>query len=113
MDSRYDVVRDELGARRRQLLGQVGKEEQGLRHQNAPLDPNSIERANQLDNDDVLAALDASGRQELIDISAALMRIEDGSYGTCAECDEPISSARLKALPTAATCVRCADEAES
>jgi len=71
MDSRYDGVRDELGARRRQLLGQVGKEEQGLRHQNAPLDPNSIER------------------------------------------DEPISSARLKALPTAATCVRCADEAES
>jgi len=45
-------------------------------------------------------------------LSAALDRLNDGAYGTCVECEEPISPARLQALPEVQTCVRCQDRIE-
>src|SRR6059036_3059030 len=45
-------------------------------------------------------------------LSAALDRLNDGEYGTCVECEEPISPARLRALPEVQTCVRCQDRIE-
>jgi DnaK suppressor protein len=40
-------------------------------------------------------------------VSEALQRIEDGSYGTCAECDAQISEKRLAAIPWAKYCIQC------
>lgn len=45
-------------------------------------------------------------------LSAALDRMNEGEYGTCVECDEPISLARLDAMPEVQTCVRCQDRLE-
>ena len=39
--------------------------------------------------------------QMIADIDQALMRIEEGSYGTCARCGKLIDERRLEALPTA------------
>ena len=38
---------------------------------------------------------------------AALHRIREGTYGICAECEEPISAKRLAAVPWAALCIHC------
>lgn len=46
------------------------------------------------------------------DLTAALARLDDGTYGLCAQCDEPISVARLKARPEATLCLACAEHAE-
>jgi len=43
----------------------------------------------------------------LREISDALQRIEQGNYGTCLECEEPISVKRLNAVPWARYCVTC------
>jgi DnaK suppressor protein len=43
----------------------------------------------------------------LREVSDALVRIEHGTYGVCAECEEPISAKRLDALPWARYCVTC------
>jgi len=43
----------------------------------------------------------------LREIDEALERIEDGTYGICLECDEPISPKRLEAVVWARYCVRC------
>ena len=45
-------------------------------------------------------------------LSAALERLKTGDYGTCVECEETISPARLQALPEVTTCVRCQDRLE-
>ncbi len=45
-------------------------------------------------------------------LSLALDRLSQGQYGTCVECEEPISAARLQALPEVQTCVRCQDRLE-
>jgi len=43
----------------------------------------------------------------LREISGALRRIEQGTYGECRECGEPISIKRLEAVPWARYCVTC------
>ena len=42
-------------------------------------------------------------------ISAALHRIEDGSFGECDVCSEPIPEKRLEAMPLCILCVLCAE----
>jgi DnaK suppressor protein len=43
----------------------------------------------------------------LMQVDAALRRIEDGEFGICLECEEPISPKRLAAVPWATYCLRC------
>lgn len=43
----------------------------------------------------------------LREISDALLRIEQDTYGVCLECEEPISTKRLDAVPWARYCVHC------
>jgi len=45
--------------------------------------------------------------KQLRDARAALHRIEEGSFGTCRECDEDIHPKRLAAVPWATFCIRC------
>ena len=46
------------------------------------------------------------------DIRAALARVESGDYGVCAHCEEAISPRRLAAVPWAALCIHCQEEAD-
>ena len=43
----------------------------------------------------------------LREVDAALVRIEDGSYGVCAQCGSVISPQRMEARPVSALCVKC------
>jgi DnaK suppressor protein len=45
-------------------------------------------------------------------VRAALVRIQDGSFGTCMHCDEEVSPKRLKAVPWAPFCIRCQELAD-
>ena len=45
-------------------------------------------------------------------LADALERLNEGEYGVCVECSEPIPPARLRALPEVQTCVRCQDRLE-
>lgn len=41
-------------------------------------------------------------------VERALVRIEDGTYGVCESCGQPIPLARLEVLPYSTECVSCA-----
>jgi DnaK suppressor protein len=47
-------------------------------------------------------------QQRLVEIEAAVGRLDSGTYGICEGCGEEIGDARLTARPVAATCIRCA-----
>ena len=49
---------------------------------------------------------------ELRNVRAAIRRIEEGSFGTCQECDEDIHPKRLAAVPWATFCIRCQEAAD-
>jgi DnaK suppressor protein len=45
-------------------------------------------------------------------ITEALRRIEEGNYGECESCEEPIELRRLQARPTTTLCIACKEEEE-
>ena len=55
-----------------------------------------------------LDALVNQARAHLAEIDAAITRLEDGTYGVCERCGQPISDARLRARPVARACITCA-----
>lgn len=49
---------------------------------------------------------------EVTEIRQALGRVDDGTWGTCTGCGEPIAPQRLNARPWAERCVRCQERVE-
>ncbi len=45
-------------------------------------------------------------------IEKALKKIEEGEFGVCEECEEPISLKRLEARPETELCIRCKEDQE-
>jgi RNA polymerase-binding transcription factor DksA len=58
-----------------------------------------------------VAALVIQVQGHLVEVEAAMQRLERGTYGTCERCGQPIAWARLEARPAARTCIRCASTA--
>jgi RNA polymerase-binding protein DksA len=56
--------------------------------------------------------LEENSEHVLGEIDAALKRIEEGTYGTCTNCDRPIPVERLEALPWATLCIDCQRDRE-
>ncbi len=75
------------------------------------LDQSSVGRLSRMDALQQQAmAQSTRERTELMQrrVAAALRRCDDGSYGYCADCDEPIDPRRLEFDPTATLCITCA-----
>jgi len=68
----------------------------------------SKEMAKELEDSEVVDALGNEAREEIAKISAALLRLDNGRYGICSECAEPIEAARMKVYPYADECIECA-----
>lgn len=101
----YEALRAELVARIDALSTRADNIEDDLRK---PGDRDWVERATEIENNEVLDSLDDLTREEIAGLRHAVARIDDGSYGRCEQCGGDISYARLEALPATATCVRCA-----
>ena len=52
-------------------------------------------------------ALRGNAQELLEQVEAALKRLDEGRYGACARCGQPIGSDRLEALPYAIYCITC------
>lgn len=51
-------------------------------------------------------------REKLHNIDEALLKIKEGEYGICEECEEDIPLGRLKVMPFARYCVKCKADIE-
>lgn len=58
-------------------------------------------------------ALDKGASAEIKNLKKALDRIENGTYGRCRVCNEPIETGRLKAYPEAELCATHAKKQSS
>jgi DnaK suppressor protein len=101
-------AREILHRRRAELVDRRERLARHTRHREEPLPPDFAEQAVELENGETLVALDRECNAELREIERALRRIEDGSYGDCTDCGEPIAAQRLQALPAASQCIDCA-----
>lgn len=97
------------------LEAQLAELEQRLENIEAdldePHDPNSSERAVQMEDDDALEGQARVISRAIGSTRRALDRIAAGTYGVCVECGARIALGRLEARPEAALCILCASEA--
>jgi RNA polymerase-binding protein DksA len=103
--SDYSDLEDQLKERLASLLERAEVIEDDLRH---PLEADSSEQAVDLADDEALEGVDDVLRAEIGQVRMALLRIENGTYGTCANCGKQIARGRLEARPIATRCIDCA-----
>jgi len=101
--------RDKLLVRREGLVGQVQAAEAYSRERDAEATQDPADMAANAYTKELMMSMSTNDRQLLEMIDAALNRIEDGQYGKCIHCGQPILEKRLEAVPWARYCLRCAD----
>ncbi len=112
---RLEIHRQALVALRERLRGNVVQTADAALSssiETASASPDTADRASETVEQDLALGLLGSAAGRLDQIDAALERIEDGSYGRCAECETEIPAARLEAIPYATCCVECAAQRE-
>ncbi len=104
--------RDSLDVKRREMLSLY---EHDVHAGQESTDDNSddfADRANNSYNRELMFSLSANEREMLIRIEEATKRLDEGGYGRCTHCNEPIGLPRLKALPWAGYCIVCQEREE-
>jgi len=84
--------------------------------QTIELDQTRVGRLSRMDALQAQAMSKETGRrrrQKLLQIEAALRRIEHDEYGYCQECGDEIAPALLNVDPAVSLCIRCAEAGEA
>jgi DnaK suppressor protein len=101
-----DDYKSLLEAREAELLDALRRSDP-ISYQRTPEAEEEAQRTAEQD----MAVQDRNRTVEMLrQIRAALDRIKDGSYGTCASCEQEIELKRLNAIPWAEYCVRCQEQ---
>jgi DnaK suppressor protein len=106
---RVRVFRDKLLERREGLVGQVQEAELYSRERDSEATQDPADMAANAYTKELLVSMSDNDRQLLRLIDEALDRIEDGEYGKCVRCGNPVPEKRLEAVPWARHCLPCQD----
>jgi DnaK suppressor protein len=101
-----------LRARRREMQGEVRHGIRNGRTDRSTQGGDHIDRSDAHSQGDIDLALLQMRADTLTRIDAALRRLEEGRYGSCAECAKEIAERRLLALPFAVRCQACEEKRE-
>ncbi|MCE8015895.1 TraR/DksA family transcriptional regulator [Halomonas sp. MCCC 1A17488] len=99
-----------LEALRDELIERVDRYKVHKMRLENPLDRDMEEQAIELENEDVIDALEDEAEEELGQVLHALERIEEGEGELCERCGEPIDPRRIEAIPYATLCLDCAEQ---
>ena len=106
---RVKVYRDRLLDRREGLVGQVMEAEQYSRERDSEATQDPADMAANAYTKELLFSMSANDRRLLELIDEALERMNEGDYGMCVNCGEPVLDKRLEAVPWSRSCLRCQD----
>lgn len=110
-DRRHDVLKRMLRDRQQDIRTRL----RSLREM-MPSRETEVRDAEELSMEDFVRDMDVAlivmESETLRRIDEALVRLEEGTYGLCASCEETIAEARLKALPFATLCRDCQEREE-
>jgi len=98
------LLAQKLEEERAQVLLEIERQREALRTE---VDPDTDEGDPDLVEREKVMALVQSLERRLESIDYALRQAQQGNYGICERCGEPIDPARLEAVPEATLCVRC------
>jgi len=105
----------ELDTFRKNLKARQAELSQGRRNREAVAIQTSADELDRIqhaqERDYAMGALDRDSLRSR-EITAALERIDDGTFGICLNCEEEIAPKRLAAVPWTALCIVCQEVAE-
>nr|WP_240938168.1 TraR/DksA C4-type zinc finger protein [Nocardioides sp. JQ2195] len=105
LNDHADRLRQELLEQEEELAGLMKDAGDGAGHDQADMGATSFERDQEL-------IVVNNARDMLAQIERALERIDDGTYGVCESCGNPIGKMRLMAFPRATLCMSCKQREE-
>jgi DnaK suppressor protein len=105
-----NVIKKQLETQKEELEQRLGALTKDLHHRDEAMSADFAEQSTEMENYEVLVALDKEGRHELEQIESALRRIDDKRYGQCTQCRGNIGEKRLQAIPHAALCMDCSSQ---
>jgi DnaK suppressor protein len=105
---RLDVFKKQLEERQKELRHLVSRtEEDGRSTDGNDVAQDIVDRASSSYQKEFLFHHSNSVRGMLQNVENALSRINEGSYGECANCGNEIEPKRLEAVPWARHCLKC------
>jgi DnaK suppressor protein len=102
-----ESYRERLLDKQRELLTGIVRIQLDGRHADNAGAQDMADQADSCYTKEFLFQQSSSARDLLILVQAALRREEDGEFGLCVECGEPVQKKRLEAVPWAGHCVGC------
>lgn len=105
LDARYRPMIEAELAQLRELTGAASADRAPV-----ALDQQSIGRVSRIDSMQVQAMSQAYERRRMArrrQLELALKRLDDGEFGWCDECGEPLAARRLDVDPAVTRCVEC------
>jgi DnaK suppressor protein len=104
----FAIYRDALLRKRGELMeGAASKPLQWTMENNSGRQGDMADQASGNNEVHIQLKLKQTDAKILQAIEEALTRIEEGTYGICRDCGEPISEARLNAIPWTRVCIAC------
>jgi DnaK suppressor protein len=100
-----DRLRSELNLAEHELHDLMRDAGDGAGNDQADVGSTTFERDHEM-------SLANNAREMLAQTERALARIDDGTYGVCESCGEPIGKMRLMAFPRATLCLSCKQREE-
>jgi DnaK suppressor protein len=104
---RLTHFRKKLVEKRRQLEDEVGRSALYGKGQEDDSTKDLGDQATNAYTREFLFELSSGDRRLLREVEAALHKLDEGGFGDCERCSEPISEKRLEALPFARYCINC------
>jgi len=107
----FEQLRSRLENEQKRLLGELEQLEANVRpaevrREGSPFGKREEEATESFELEKRLA-LEKQIRNHLAEVGHALRKFEEGTYGLCDSCGQPIARDRLEALPQASLCVNC------
>jgi RNA polymerase-binding protein DksA len=107
----FNILRSRLEGEKKRLLAELEQIKASAaptdeRREGSPFGKREEEATEALELEK-RSALEKRINEQLADIEHALHKFEEGTYGLCDSCGQPIDPARLEALPQASSCMQC------
>jgi len=111
MTTGFNLLRSRLESEQKRLIEQMEQSKASVRpveerREGSPFGKREEEATESLELEKRLA-LEKRVREQLADVEHALHKFDEGTYGLCESCGQPIDPARLEALPQAKLCMSC------
>ncbi len=108
----YDALRDRLVQQKQEIVNMYKQDVRAGQESADDGTEDIVDRANNSYNRELMFSLSDGERQLVLQIDAALRRMDEGTYGRCANCGRQIALQRLQAVPWARFCIDCQELAE-